>query len=61
MEACNYADNKPSPPIVIPSETPTVLYCHASMLSFWMFFLISLPRSSTAVHVNSKSHAMLQP
>jgi hypothetical protein len=41
--------DKPSPPMVMPSETPTVLYCHASMLSFWTFFLISLPRSSTMV------------
>jgi hypothetical protein len=39
--------NVPSPPIVMPSDTPMVLYCHASILSFWTCFLISFPRSNT--------------
>lgn len=34
--------------MVMPSDTPTVLYCHASMLSCSMCFLISLPSPSTA-------------
>jgi hypothetical protein len=34
--------------MVMPSDTPTVLYCHASILSCSMCFLISLPSPSTA-------------
>ena len=38
----------PSPPMVIASETPTVLNCHASIFSFSTAFLTSVPSSSTA-------------
>ena len=37
----------PSPPIVMASETPMVLYCHASIPCFWIESLTVLPRSST--------------
>jgi hypothetical protein len=43
---------------VIPSDTPTVLYCHASILSFWTFFLISFPKSSTVVQLMQESHVV---
>lgn len=39
----------PSPPMVIASETPIVLYCHASIPCFWIESLTILPRSSTNV------------
>lgn len=39
----------PSPPIVIASETPIVLYCHANIPSLWTEFLTVLPRSSTRI------------
>jgi hypothetical protein len=51
--------NIPSPPIVIPSETPIVLYCHASMLSFKTCFLISFPRSNTILSSVYRIEAML--
>lgn len=37
----------PSPPMVIASDTPMVLYCHASMLSFSTACLTVLPSSYT--------------
>jgi hypothetical protein len=52
---------KPSPPIVMPSETPIVLYCHANMLSFSTCFLISFPRSNTAVQLVSSLHVSSRP
>lgn len=39
--------NLPSPPIVMASETPTALYCHASIFCFSIDFFTILPKSST--------------
>lgn len=41
----------------MPSDTPTVLYCHASILSFTICFLISLPRSNTVAQLMYCPHA----
>ena len=38
--------------MVIASETPIVLYCHASIPCFWIEFLTVLPRSRTNVKTN---------
>lgn len=46
--------------MVIPSETPMVLYCHANIPSFWQLALISFPRSSTVHNVSELPHAMLE-
>jgi hypothetical protein len=44
---CNH--DLPSPPIVIPSETPTVLNCHPIIPCFWTASFTVFPRSRTEI------------